>query len=157
MAIENPPAFPPSITTNASGAAPERTIAQFFFEVGYAACYADAYIRNDGKPPFELSDALIERAWEIAAEAHEDPAEWDAYQAKADAAPDLIEALRPFVKEFEERREAYIRRYPRNPGVGARNFDDMPDEWEMENSTFSMGTYRRARTALRKALGEGEA
>lgn len=58
------------------------------------------------------------------------------------------EALKPFVTEFDERREAYIRRYPRNLGVGAANFDAMPDEWKMENSTFTMGQYRRARSVL---------
>lgn len=61
---------------------------------------------------------------------------------------ELKEALRPFAVEFEERRDAYIRRYPRNFGVGASNFDSMPDDWKMENSTFTMGAYRRAREAL---------
>lgn len=65
----------------------------------------------------------------------------------------LREALEPFVREFEERRKAYIRRYPRNPGVGAHNFDAMPDEWEMEKATFKMGDFRCARTALASREG----
>jgi len=57
-------------------------------------------------------------------------------------------ALDPFAKEFDERREAYIRRYPRHPAVGAANFDKMPDGWEMEKLVFPMGVFRRARAAL---------
>ncbi|RYG88651.1 MAG: hypothetical protein EON59_03890 [Alphaproteobacteria bacterium] len=52
-------------------AALERTPAQFFFEVGFGAAYAEALIRADMKPPFEYSDALVERAWSIAREAHD--------------------------------------------------------------------------------------
>jgi hypothetical protein len=63
----------------------DRTPAQFFFEIGFAACLAQAYIAN-GKMPFEVSDALIERAWDIAGEAHHDPEEFDRYLALADAA-----------------------------------------------------------------------
>jgi len=61
---------------------------------------------------------------------------------------ELEAALRPFVEEFEARRDAYIRRYTRHPAIGASNFDSMPDDWEMENSKFAMGDYRRARKAL---------
>jgi hypothetical protein len=57
-------------------------------------------------------------------------------------------ALEPFAKEFEDRRDAYIRRYPRHPAVGANNFDAMPDSWPMEKLTFTMGDLRRARQAL---------
>jgi len=57
-------------------------------------------------------------------------------------------ALEPFVNEFEARRDAYIRRYPRHPAVGASNFDKMPDEWEMEDIKFTMGQFRAARRAL---------
>jgi len=61
----------------------ERSIAQFFFEVGYGAAYADAFIANNGSPAFTLTDASIERAWAIAPEAYEDHAEWDRYMALA--------------------------------------------------------------------------
>lgn len=67
--------------------------------------------------------------------------------AEAKAAK-MREALKPFISEFGARRDAYIRRYPQNPGVGARNFDAMPDEWKMEGSKFSMGDFRRALAAL---------
>ena len=60
----------------------DRSIEQFFFEVGYVACFADAFIKND-VVPFELTDAIIERAWAIAPEAHEDGAEFDRYLAAA--------------------------------------------------------------------------
>lgn len=64
----------------------ERSAAQFFFEVGYGACWAEAYVRNDCSPPFELSDGVIERAWMIAPEAHDDHEEFDRYLALADGA-----------------------------------------------------------------------
>lgn len=68
---------------------------------------------------------------------------------------DEVEAvLEPFVREFEDRRDAYIRRYPRNPAVGAHIFDKMRNDWKMENSTFTMGVFRAARDLLTK-LQEG--
>jgi hypothetical protein len=94
----------------------ERTLAQFFFEVGYGACFADAYIRNGNVVPFQMTDAIVERAWEIAAEAHEDPEEFDRYLALADSAAlstrfaesakspsdSVREALEPFAKLAEQ-------------------------------------------------------
>lgn len=71
----------------------ERGVAQFFFEIGYGACWAEAFVRNDCAP-FELTDALIGRAWEIAPEAHDDHAEFDRYLALATAQSDLIDALK---------------------------------------------------------------
>jgi hypothetical protein len=75
----------------------ERTLAQFFFEVGFGACWAEAYIANGETPPFALTDAGVERAWEIAGEAHDDPEEFDRNKALADAASDLLAAC-----EFQE-------------------------------------------------------
>jgi hypothetical protein len=63
----------------------DRTPAQFFFEVGFGAAFAKALIDNDMKPPFEFSDAVVERAWEIAREAHDDHEEFDRYLAQANA------------------------------------------------------------------------
>jgi hypothetical protein len=60
-----------------------RTPAQFFFEIGFGAAFAEAVVRNGGVPPFEFSDAVVERAWAIAGEAHDDPAEFDRYLALA--------------------------------------------------------------------------
>lgn len=71
----------------------DRSVAQFFFEIGYAACWADAFIQNDQKPPFHLTDAIIERAWQTSYESYEEPAEFDAKLAIANAAPELLEAL----------------------------------------------------------------
>ncbi|QEH81151.1 hypothetical protein EIK56_24930 [Sphingomonas sp. C8-2] len=67
-------------------------IARFFFEIGYGACWADAFIANGEKAPFPLSDAGIDRAWEIAPEATADPAEFDRMRMLADS--HRIEALR---------------------------------------------------------------
>ena len=64
----------------------ERKTAQFFFEVGFAACWAEAFVRNGEVPPFELSDELIERAWSIAREAHDDRAWSIAREAHDDRA-----------------------------------------------------------------------
>lgn len=68
--------------------------AQFFFEIGYGACWAEAFVRAGSVAPFPLTDAMVERAWEISGEVHDDPAEFDRHLALANAAPDLFEALR---------------------------------------------------------------
>lgn len=68
-----------------------------------------------------------------------------------DTVKELLAALVPFVSEFLLRRDEYIHRYPRNPDVGSRNFDAMPDKWPMENTTFPMGVYRRAVKAYFRA------
>jgi len=68
-----------------------RSPAQFFFEVGFGACWAEAFVRND-VGPFPLNGAIIERAWEIAGEAHDDPEEFDAY---------LVAAALPSVSQEE--------------------------------------------------------
>jgi hypothetical protein len=64
----------------------ERGIAQFFFEIGYGACFAEAFIRNGAKTPWPMSDAEVERAWEMTPETYDDPAEFDRYKALADVA-----------------------------------------------------------------------
>ncbi|ALH82944.1 hypothetical protein AN936_22075 [Sphingopyxis macrogoltabida] len=76
----------------------KRSTAQFFFEMGFGACYAEAIIRNSNKIPFALSDAEIERQWAISQEAYDDPAELDEMLAKVSAADSdvigkLVEAL----------------------------------------------------------------
>jgi hypothetical protein len=65
----------------------DRSPAQFFFEVGYGACWAEAFVKSAGSPPFTLTDAIVERAWDIAGEAHDDPEEFDRYLAIANALP----------------------------------------------------------------------
>lgn len=79
----------------------KRKLAQFFFEVGFGSCWAEVLVQNGGKPPFQLTDAIIERGWRIAHEAHEDQAEWDRHQALADAAPDLLSALQGAIGALE--------------------------------------------------------
>lgn len=66
----------------------DRSPAQFFFETGYFAAYAEA-CAEIGKAPFALSDRIVECAWDVAGEAHDDRAEFDAYLARANgsAAP----------------------------------------------------------------------
>lgn len=56
----------------------DRSPAQFFFEIGFGACLAEAFVRNETFP-FTVTDEIVERAWAIAGEAHEDPAEFDHY------------------------------------------------------------------------------
>ena len=60
----------------------ERSPAQFFFEMGFGACYAEAMVRNGHQPPFPLTDEMIERQWAISQEAYDDPAELDAMLAR---------------------------------------------------------------------------
>jgi hypothetical protein len=38
---------------------------QFWFELGYGACWADAYVMAQNGVSFALSDAVFERAWAI--------------------------------------------------------------------------------------------
>lgn len=100
----------------------KRTPAQFFFEVGYGACWAEAYLRND-TAPFELTDVVVERAWEIAGEAHDDPEEFDRYLALANAEcsnPEadverLRAALEPFAQIAQRKAMLYLR--PNDPIV----------------------------------------
>lgn len=63
---------------------PERSPARFFFETGYFAAYAQASIRAGNRAPFELTDAVIDRAWETAPSAHPDPEEFDWFLEMAD-------------------------------------------------------------------------
>lgn len=85
-----------------SGVAVARSVAQFFFEVGYGACFADAMIHNDLKPPFELTDAHIEAAFPRSIEAHEDGAEMDRYLALAHAEPRGPEVSREAVARADD-------------------------------------------------------
>ena len=78
-----------------------RTLAQFFFEIGYGACFADVMVANDMEPPFDLLDQIIERAWTISGESYEDPQEFDQKLALTEAAPDLLEALETFAAIFD--------------------------------------------------------
>lgn len=78
--------------------ADDRTLAQFFFELGYGACWAEAAIRNGEKPPFDLTDAVIERAWAITPETYDDHAEFDDKLGLVDAAPDMLFVLELIAK-----------------------------------------------------------
>lgn len=94
----------------------DRSPAQFFFETGYFAAYAEA-CAEIGKAPFALSDRIVERAWDVAGEAHDDRAEFDAYLARANgsAAPNT-----PASNDFVLVREAAQRLVDRFPA-------DLPD------------------------------
>lgn len=63
----------------------ERSPAQFFFEMGFGACYAEAIVRNGDQAPFPLSDEEMERQWAISREAYDDPAELDAMLARIES------------------------------------------------------------------------
>jgi hypothetical protein len=84
----------------------KRTLAQFFFEVGYGAAWADAFMANGQKAAFPLTDEAIERAWAIAPEAHEDAEEWARNQRAADEVPAMAQALREAEKLIAEAQEA---------------------------------------------------
>lgn len=80
----------------------ERGIAQFFFEQGYGACWADAFMALPNLPQsFPLSDAAVEKAWAVlpfCQDSDEDYVAFDARKALADAAPELLEALERMMK-----------------------------------------------------------
>lgn len=80
---------------------PERGIAQFFYEVGFASCFAEVTIRNDLVPPFALTDALIEQAWPRSIEAHDDGEEMDRYLAMANSHDALVKALEGLLAHVE--------------------------------------------------------
>lgn len=60
----------------------------------------------------------------------------------------LEAGLKPFVNAFERRREAYSKRYGDRQELGYANFDKMPDAWDMETISFTMGAFRRARALI---------
>lgn len=70
----------------------DRSLARFFFEQGYFSCWAEAMAIDD-KPPFEITEPLLDKAWDITAIARDDYAEFDSRLALADAAPDLLAVL----------------------------------------------------------------
>lgn len=73
--------------------ADDRTPAQFFFEMGFAACFAEAVVRNGDCIPFTLVDEDIERQWVISRKAYPDRAELEAMLVRASAQDELVEAL----------------------------------------------------------------
>ena len=78
-----------------------RTIPQFFFEIGYTACFADALMANAQRPVFELTDAKLDHAWKIMPECcdtPEDLAEFVTKQALSDSAPALLTIAQRLVK-----------------------------------------------------------
>lgn len=84
-----------------------RTPARFFFETGFFAAYAEASIKAGNRPPFDLTDAIVDRAWEIAPEAHPDRTEFDRYLSSADSADaELAEAEATYRAFDESNREA---------------------------------------------------
>ncbi|RSV15654.1 hypothetical protein CA235_07310 [Sphingomonas sp. ABOLF] len=74
----------------------DRSPAQFFFETGYFAAFAEACVEI-GKAPFPLSDRIVERAWDVAGEAHDDRAEFDAYLVRANGSATNTPASNDFV------------------------------------------------------------
>lgn len=87
---------------DASEAALSRTPARFFFETGYFAAYAEASIQAGHRPPFQLTDAIIDRAWEIAREAHPNPVEFDRYLSSADSADAQLAEAEATYRAFDE-------------------------------------------------------
>lgn len=94
------------MTQPAPSEALERSAAQFFFEIGFGAAFAQALIANDGKAPFVFSDALVEHAWAIAGEAHDDPAEFDDYLSLANGGEEWKAELE---RDFKVLRKDYGR------------------------------------------------
>ncbi|MGT2514768.1 hypothetical protein ACVOMT_11520 [Sphingomonas panni] len=70
--------------TDTAGAPFHRSPAQFFFEIGFQASFAEATVRARNVPPFELTDAIIERAWQLAPEGHPEREEFEWYLEQAD-------------------------------------------------------------------------
>lgn len=110
------------------------SLAQFLFEAGYTACWSDVYMKAGGAVPFPISDAAIERAWEITPEVYDPAEEFAAKLLLANGAKDLLEALRPFA-------EACSHLHPSHP-----------DDSETLDG-FKAGDFRRAAAAYFKATG----
>lgn len=62
-----------------------RSLAQYWFEIGFGSCWAEAFVKNGDTPPFELTDEMIEHAWSIAPECAEDCEEFDRRLGQADS------------------------------------------------------------------------
>ncbi len=91
-----------------SDAALSRTPARFFFETGYFAAYAEASIRAGNRPPFDLTDAIVDHAWDIAGDAHPDRGEFDRYLSSADSADKELADAEAVYRAFDEaNREAH--------------------------------------------------
>lgn len=75
----------------------ERSIAQFFFEKGYGACWADAFMAMPTlSASFPLTDAAVDRAWDVlpmCQDTSEDYVEFDKRKALSDAAPEMLSTL----------------------------------------------------------------
>lgn len=87
----------------------ERSISQFFFEKGYGACWADAFMAMPMLPQsFPLTDAAVDRAWDVlpmCQDTSEDYVEFDKRKALSDAAPELLARL----KSERENRDNILR------------------------------------------------
>lgn len=84
-----------------------RTPARFFFETGFFAAYAEATVKAGNRAPFELTDAVVDHAWDIAGDAHPDRNEFDRYLSRADSADArLAEAEATFRAHFAAEKEA---------------------------------------------------
>lgn len=70
----------------------DRSLARYFFEQGYFACWADAMAALDAAP-FKLTDEGLDRAWDVTPIARDDYAEFNARLALADVAPEMLAAL----------------------------------------------------------------
>ncbi|MEN2748209.1 hypothetical protein [Sphingomonas sp. T9W2] len=85
--------------TDTTEAPLSRTPAQFFFETGYFAAYADVAFRRNGQL---LTDAVIERAWAVAREGHPDHAEFDRYLSSANSADARLAEAEATYRAFDE-------------------------------------------------------
>lgn len=74
----------------------DRSLARYFFEQGYFACWADAMAALDAAP-FKLTDAGLDRAWDVTPVARDDYAEFAARLALAAAAPELLKACSDWI------------------------------------------------------------
>lgn len=76
--------------------------ARYFFEIGFFAAYAEGLLANDDKPPFVMSDALVDRAWDIVRDASDDPVEFDRYLHRADSADKRLADAEAHYRAFVE-------------------------------------------------------
>ena len=97
----------------------------------------------------ELIGELKSRSKPFQVPVNPDGADAVAYIKAQDERIKALEAgLKPFADAFLKKRTEYAKRYGADVEIGFKNFDKMPDKWEMDGITFSMGTFRTAASLL---------
>lgn len=79
--------------------------AKYWFEIGFASCWAEALVRNGDTAPFPLTDAELDRAWTIRDEGYDGDRQADI--AAIIGEPDASIAAADYVSLLAEARDLF--------------------------------------------------